>query len=93
MHPSEIVGAASDARAEANRDGTPQIDLLDGDMLCDLLKENGIGVTTTARVVIDDTARQGQPATRGQESITVSHEDLLVIGVSVVTTPIPKAPT
>ncbi|MBN3459591.1 restriction endonuclease [Mycobacterium sp. DSM 3803] len=43
----------SDARAEAKRDGAPPIDLIDGDRLCDLLKENGIGVTTTERVVED----------------------------------------
>lgn len=43
----------SDARAEAKRDGAPPIDLIDGDRLCDLLKNNGIGVTTTERVVED----------------------------------------
>ncbi|KBZ60666.1 hypothetical protein K875_03613 [Mycobacterium [tuberculosis] TKK-01-0051] len=41
----------SDARAEAKRDGAPPIDLIDGDRLCDLLKENAIGVITTKRVV------------------------------------------
>lgn len=43
----------SDARAEAKRDGAPPIDLIDGDRLCDLLKDNAIGVTTTERVVED----------------------------------------
>ncbi len=43
----------SDARAEAKRDGAPPIDLIDGDRLCDLLKENAIGITTTERVVED----------------------------------------
>lgn len=43
----------SDARTEANRDGAPAIDLINGDRLCDLLKENAIGVTTTKRVVED----------------------------------------
>jgi restriction system protein len=43
----------SDARAEAKRDGAPPIDLIDGDRLCDLLKENGIGISTTERVVED----------------------------------------
>ncbi|OBB62887.1 restriction endonuclease [Mycobacterium sp. 852014-50255_SCH5639931] len=43
----------SDARAEAKRDGAPPIDLIDGDRLCDLLKENAIGITTTKRVVED----------------------------------------
>lgn len=43
----------NDARTEAKRDGAPPIDLIDGDRLCDLLKENAIGVTTTERVVED----------------------------------------
>jgi restriction system protein len=33
-----------DARAEATRDGAPAIDLIDGEDLCRLLKENNIGV-------------------------------------------------
>jgi restriction system protein len=41
----------SDAREESKRDGAPPIDLIDGDRLCDLLKDNAIGVTTTKRVV------------------------------------------
>jgi restriction system protein len=43
----------SDARAESRRDGAPPIDLIDGDRLCELLKEYAIGVTTTPRVVED----------------------------------------
>ncbi len=35
----------SDARREATRDGAPAIDLIDGEMLCQLLKERGLGVT------------------------------------------------
>lgn len=35
----------SDARREATRDGAPAIDLVDGDALCDLLKDRGLGVT------------------------------------------------
>jgi restriction system protein len=35
----------SDARREATRDGAPAIDLVDGDALCDLLKQLKIGVT------------------------------------------------
>jgi restriction system protein len=42
-----------DARAEAKRDGAPPIDLIDGDRLCNLLKDNAIGVPTTERVVED----------------------------------------
>ena len=43
----------SDAQNEAKRDGAPPIDLIDGNRLCELLKENAIGVTTTERVVED----------------------------------------
>lgn len=42
-----------DARAESKRDGAPPIDLVDGDRLCDLLKEHALGVHTTTRVVED----------------------------------------
>jgi len=34
-----------DARAEATRDGAPAIDLIDGEDLCRLLKDNRIGMT------------------------------------------------
>ena len=34
----------ADARREATRDGAPAIDLIDGEMLCLLLKERGLGV-------------------------------------------------
>ncbi|GAA4924195.1 restriction system protein [Nonomuraea thailandensis] len=43
------------AKQEATRDGAVPIDLFDGDQLCDLLKEYGIGVTTTIRQVEDVT--------------------------------------
>ncbi len=43
----------SDARAEAQRDGAPPIDLIDGDRLCELLKELGLGVTVEERIVED----------------------------------------
>ncbi|MGE4313887.1 MAG: restriction endonuclease [Pseudobdellovibrionaceae bacterium] len=36
----------SEARKEANRDGAPAIDLIDGDDLCNLLKNLKLGVTT-----------------------------------------------
>lgn len=42
-----------DARAEAHRHGAPPIDLVDGDGLCDLLKEHGLGLRTTVRTVED----------------------------------------
>jgi restriction system protein len=35
----------ADARREATRDGAPAIDLVDGELLCDLLKERRLGVT------------------------------------------------
>ena len=36
---------SSDARKEATRDGAPAVDLIDGDALCDLLKELKLGVS------------------------------------------------
>lgn len=36
----------ADAKKEATRDGAPAIDLIDGDLLCDLLKSLRLGVTT-----------------------------------------------
>jgi restriction system protein len=42
---------SKDARAEATRDGAPPVELIDGDDLCDLLKEYAIGVRTTPRIV------------------------------------------
>ena len=36
----------SDAKREATRDGTPAIDLIDGDQLCDLLQQLKLGVQT-----------------------------------------------
>ncbi len=44
-----------DAKAEATRDGAPPIDLIDGDRLCELLKEYELGVRTTIRKVEDVT--------------------------------------
>jgi restriction system protein len=41
------------ARQEATRDGVPPIDLIDGDMLCDLLRTHRVGVTVQERVVED----------------------------------------
>lgn len=48
----------ADARAESKRDGAPPIDLIDGDRLCDLLKEHSIGVSTKERVVEDVTVEE-----------------------------------
>ena len=41
------------AKAEATRDGAPPVDLIDGDSLCDLLKDYSLGVAVEERVVED----------------------------------------
>ena len=50
-------GFTRDARQEATRDGATAIDLIDGELLTDKLKELGLGVKTTMveDVEIDDT--------------------------------------
>lgn len=42
-----------EARSEATRDGAPPIDLIDGELLCELLKQHQLGVRTTERRVED----------------------------------------
>ncbi len=42
-----------EAKKEATRDGAPPIDLIDGERLCDLLKEHQLGVRTTLRTIED----------------------------------------
>lgn len=42
-----------DAKAEATRDGAPPVELIDGDRLCDLLKQYGLGVEVRTRVEED----------------------------------------
>lgn len=48
----------ADARREATRDGAPAIDLVDGELLCQLLKERKLGVVVrpihTEEVSVDD---------------------------------------
>lgn len=46
---------SADARREATRDGAPAIELIDGDQLCDLMRELKIGLKTEVveRIVID----------------------------------------
>lgn len=46
-----------DARKEATRDGAPPIDLIDGDLLCEKLKEFSLGVKTKVveEIEIDET--------------------------------------
>lgn len=41
----------AEAKEEATRDGAPPIDLIDGEALCDLLKQYEMGVATRARTV------------------------------------------
>ena len=43
----------ADAKREATREGAPPIDLIDGERLCDLLKDHQLGVRTTERIVED----------------------------------------
>lgn len=51
----------ADARREAVRDGAPAIDLIDGDGLCDLLKDQKIGVRVkmVEEVTVDEAAFAG----------------------------------
>ena len=44
-----------DAKTEAIRDGAPPVDLIDGDELCDLFLEYGIGIRVQERTVKDIT--------------------------------------
>ena len=47
-----------EAKTEAVRDGAPPVDLIDGDELCELLREYGIGVRVQVRTVEDITIDQ-----------------------------------
>jgi restriction system protein len=49
----------ADARREATRDGAPAIDLIDGETLCQLLKERGLGVRVRPVVVEEVTVEPG----------------------------------
>jgi restriction system protein len=55
----------SAAQAEATRDGVPPIDLIDGDRLCDLLKQVGLGVSVemVERITVDAAALADGTAT------------------------------
>ena len=46
-------GFTRDAQAEATRDGAPPIDLIDGNMLVEKLRELELGVTTKQVEVVD----------------------------------------
>jgi restriction system protein len=43
----------ADAKQEATRDGAPPVDLIDGDRLCELLREYELGVRRTIRQIED----------------------------------------
>lgn len=43
----------AEAKKEAGRDGAPPVDLIDGDRLCDLLKEFRLGVSTITKTTED----------------------------------------
>lgn len=47
-----------DAQSEASRDGAPPVELIDGDQLCDLLKEYGLGVSVRQRIMEDLTVHR-----------------------------------
>jgi restriction system protein len=49
----------SEARQEATRDGASPIDLIDGDRLCELLKEQQLGVRVSIRQVEDVVVERG----------------------------------
>lgn len=49
----------SSAEEEARRDGAPPVELIDGDRLCDLLKEHELGVETTRRIEEDVAVVEG----------------------------------
>jgi restriction system protein len=46
----------ADARREATRDGAPAIDLIDGENLCQLLKERrlGVGIQMVEEINVDE---------------------------------------
>ncbi len=48
----------AEAKKEATRDGAPPIDLIDGEQLCELLKEHHLGVETTTRIIEEVQIRQ-----------------------------------
>ncbi len=48
-----------EAQAEATRDGAPPVELIDGDRLCDLLKEFRLGVDIRERIAEDVTVNPG----------------------------------
>ena len=49
----------AEAKREATRPGVPPIDLIDGDRLCDLLKEYALGIETRQEVTVETAFFQG----------------------------------
>jgi restriction system protein len=49
----------AEAKQEATRDGAPPIDLIDGERLCDLLKEQNLGVRVAVRQIEDVSVDRG----------------------------------
>jgi restriction system protein len=50
-----ITGSFSrEAKLEATRDGTTPVDLIDGDQLCELLKELKLGIRTREATLVDE---------------------------------------
>ena len=47
-----------DAQREATREGAPPVDLIDGERLCDLLKEHSLGVAVETRTIEDVAVKQ-----------------------------------
>jgi len=48
-----------DAQADATRDGAPPVELIDGDRLCDLLKDYRLGIEVRQRIEEDVTVNTG----------------------------------
>jgi restriction system protein len=48
-----------EAQTEATRDGAPPVELIDGDRLCDLLREFRLGVEVRERIEQDVTVKSG----------------------------------
>ncbi len=48
-----------DAQKEASRDGAPPVELIDGERLCDLLKDYGLGVAVKQRLEEDVVVQPG----------------------------------
>jgi restriction system protein len=47
-----------EAQREATREGAPPVDLIDGDRLCDLLKEHSLGVAVETRTIEEVAVKQ-----------------------------------